>query len=435
MKHKWTGNLSLKLLSLVVAFLIWLLVMNIDNPTKSRLFQVGIQLMNEDSVTEIDKAFDIISDETVILKVTERRRILNSLTRDDFTVLADMENLNEMGSVPLTVICSNPAVSWDDIEVSPPSMKVKLEQRKQSEFVVNVSVSGDPEKGYEVGKTEVVQGKTVLIAGPESMLNRINQVVAEIKVNRINADQRLASKLKIIDKNGEAFTSTQMSRLQIKDADGVLLSENTIMVDVVLWRVMNGVPLVVPVTGTSATGYRYTGLATIPAEVNLVGTEEALEALGGKLTLKEVISVEGATEGFTQDFDLTETLSEMEGIRLVKDSDPTVTVSVKIEKSGEQTLMLPLSSLEVRNRPENVNLSFSPADVLTVVVHGTNGSGTIKVSDIKAKIDLGVCSVPETYEIPVEIELPEGYELVSDVKLVVTAAEQPVDTNNKEAGK
>lgn len=105
MKHKWTGNLSLKLLSLVVAFLIWLLVMNIDNPTKSRLFQVGIQLMNEDSVTEIDKAFDIISDETVILKVTERRRILNSLTRDDFTVLADMENLNEMGSVPLTVIC------------------------------------------------------------------------------------------------------------------------------------------------------------------------------------------------------------------------------------------------------------------------------------------------------------------------------------------
>ena len=198
-------------------------------------------------------------------------------------------------------------------------MKVKLEQRKQSEFVVNVSVSGDPEKGYEVGKTEVVQGKTVLIAGPESMLNRINQVVAEIKVNRINADQRLASKLKIIDKNGEAFTSTQMRRLQIKDADGVLLSENTVMVDVVLWRVMNGVPLVVPVTGTSATGYRYTGLATVPAVVNLVGTDEALEALGGKLTLKEVVSVEGATEGFTQDFDLTATLAEMEGIRLVKD--------------------------------------------------------------------------------------------------------------------
>ena len=64
-----------------------------------------------------------------------------------------------------------------------------------------------------------------------------------------------------------------------------------------------------------------------------------------------------------------------------------------------------------------------------------SGLSKIKVSDIKARIDLGVCAVPDTYEIPVEIELPEGYELVSDVKLVVTAAEQPIDTNNKEAGK
>lgn len=434
MKHKWTSNLSLKLLSLVVAFLIWLLVMNIDNPTKSRLFQVGIQLVNEDSVTEIDKAFDIISDETVILKVTERRRILNSLTRDDFTVIADMENLNGMDSVPLTVMCSNPAVAWDEIEVSPPSMKVKLEQRKQSEFAVNVSASGDPEKGYEVGRTEVVQGKTVLIAGPESMLNRINQVVAEIKTSRINTNQRLSSKLKIIDKNGEAFTSTQMSRLQIKDSEGVLLSENTVMVDVFLWRILNGVPLSIPVSGTPKEGYRYTGLASVPAEVSLVGTEEALAALGGKLTLKSGVSVEGATEGFTQDLDLTETLAELDGIRLVADSDPIVTVSVRIEKSGDQTIKLPLSSLEVKNRPENMNLSFSPADEVSVVVHAMEGYGAIKISDIKARIDLAVCAQPNTYEIPVEIELPEGYELVSNVKLVVTAAEQPRDNNQEEAG-
>lgn len=432
MKHKWTGNLSLKLLSLLVAFLIWLLVVNIDNPIKSRLFQVEIQLMNEDSVTEIDKTFDVISDETVVIKVTERRRILNSLTKDDFTVIADMENLNEMDSVPLTVTCSNPSITWDEIEVSPPSMKVKLEQRKQSEFVVNVNTSGEPETGYEVGKTEVVQGKTVLIAGPESMIERISQVVAEIKVNRINTDQRLAASLKIIDKNGESFTTAQMSRLQIKDSEGVLLSENTVMVDVSLWKAAT-VPLDVEVTGTPAFGYRFTGVTTVPAEVSLVGTERALEELGSKLTLSGVVSVDGATESFTQDFDLNESLEDNEELRLAANFEPMVTVSVKIEKTGDQTLTLPLSSLEVINRPENRLLTFSPADEISVVIHGI-GAGAVKISDIKASIDLDECQEPGTYEIPVQIELPEGYELVNDVSLVVTSVEQTQENLQENAG-
>ena len=117
MKHKLTSNLSLKLLSLVFAFLIWLLVMNIDNPIVPKLFKdVKIQVINADSVTEIDKVFDIVSEETVVLKVTERRNIVQGLTSDDFTVVADMESLNDMDSVPLTVTCRNSAVTWDEIE-------------------------------------------------------------------------------------------------------------------------------------------------------------------------------------------------------------------------------------------------------------------------------------------------------------------------------
>ncbi|MDO4321250.1 MAG: CdaR family protein [Lachnospiraceae bacterium] len=434
MKHKWTGNLSLKLLSLVVAFLIWLLVVNTDNPVQSKLFQVEIQLMNEDSVTEIDKVFDVVSDMTVVLKVTERRRVINSLSRDDFTVIADMENLNEMDSVPLTVTCSNSAVTWDEIEVSPPSMKVRLEQRKQSEFVVNISQGGEPADGYEVGNTEVVQGKTVLIAGPESTINRINQVMADIKVNNISSDQRLTAPLRIIDKDGVDFTAAQMSRLQIKDSDGVLLSENAVMVDVSLWKVKNSVPLEVEVTGTPADGYRFAGITMVPSAVNLAGTDRALAVLGDNLILKEAISVEGATEDFTQDFDLTELLEGIEEIRLAKDSSPSVTVSVKIEKTGDHTIMLPLSNLGIVNRPENMSLTFSPADEIAVIIRADNESDIIQLSDVKGSIDLAVCAEPGTYEIPVQIELPEGYELVSDVKLVVTAAEQPQENKTEDAG-
>lgn len=174
MKHRLTRNIGLKLLSLLVAFLIWLLVSNINDPMDSKVFRdIKIQTVNADSVTEIDKTFDFASADTVSIKVTERDSVLKKLNRDSFTVIADMESLNEMNSVPLVVICSNSAVTLDEISVVPSAVKVRLEQKKQSDFVVNIDCQGSPENGYEVGRTEVVQGRTVQIAGPESLVNRI----------------------------------------------------------------------------------------------------------------------------------------------------------------------------------------------------------------------------------------------------------------------
>lgn len=437
MKHKLTKNLSLRLLSLLVALLIWLLVENVNNPIKTRLFSdVKIQVINEASVTEIDKVFDIISDETVVIKVTERRNILNALTKDNFTVVADMENLNEMDTVPLTVSCSNSAVTWDEIEITPSAMKVKLEQRKQSEFSVSVVTKGETKRGYEVGKTEVVQDKTLQIAGAESLINSISQVVATVNVSGISSDQRLTGTLSILDKNGETFTSSQISRLQIKDSSGVLLTDNSVLVDVTLWEVMSSIPVEVPVVGEPAEGYTLTDVSTVPVTVNLVGTQEALADLNGMIVLKDSISVEGKKESFTEDIDISDTLAECGDLRLVSTADPTISVSVQIEKSGDQTLTLPLSSLEVLNLPGDMSLTFSPADQISVVVHSDDeDAAALKVSDIKASIDLSVCSEAGTYEIPVGIILPDRYELVSEVNLVVTAEEQfSVDEENEANG-
>lgn len=430
MKHKLTRNIGLKLLSLLVAFLIWLVVVNIDNPTRSQLYKdIKIQTVNEDSVTEIDKVFDVISDDTVVIKVTERRSVLQSLKSSDFTVIADMENLNEMNSVPLTVICTNSAVTLDEMQIVPSSMKVKLEQKTQSDFVINVVTSGEPANGYEVGTTEVVQGKTVQIAGAESLVNKIGKVVANVKINGIDTNQRRETTLVIYDKYEEPFTDAQMARLQIKDSSGVLLDNNTVMVDVTLWEVMSGIPVQVETSGTPEEGYRLSGVTTVPVTVDLVGTAEALARLNGKIVLKDTVSIEGATESFVREMDITETLADIDGIRLVADADPTIATSVQIEKIGAQTLQIPLSNIEVLNKPENMTLTFSPADQISVSIYSEKETGRIQLSDLKVRIDLSVCAEAGDYEIPVEFELPEGYELVADVKLTVNARE-PVQNEN-----
>ncbi len=424
MRRKLTKNLGLKILSILIAFLIWLLVANVNNPVKSKLFRdVKIQIINEDSVTEIDKTFDIISEDSVTLRVTERRRILDSLSSDDFTVIADMENLTEMNTVPLTVTCSNASVTLDEITMVPSSMKVELEQIQQNDFVVTVETTGTPQDGYEVGTTEVLEGKSVQIAGPESLLSRIGQVTATVSVNNISNDQRLTSPLTITDKNGDVLSETQMSRLQIKDSTGVLLSDNMVTVEVFLWRVLYDVAVNVKTTGTPRSGYEVTDVSVLPATVNLVGPDEVLERIGDSIYVDTPVSVEGASETFTEEVDLSETLDEIDVIRLAQNVDSLLAVTVQVEKIDSQTFQIPLSELDVRNRPDDMVLTFSPADVISVTVQFDDDTVSINESEILASVDLSVCEKAGDYEIPVEIELPEGCSLTSNVMLLVNSSE------------
>lgn len=93
---------------------------------------------------------------------------------------------------------------------------------------------------------------------------------------------------------------------------------------------------------------------------------------------------------------------------------------------------IPLSSLEVLNRPSSMVLTFSPADQIQVTLHSDDGDTEVGLSDIRASIDLSACAEEGTYEIPVEIEVPKGYTLVSEVKLVVTSVKPAIKTTESE---
>ena len=60
MKHKWTNNLGLKVLSLLVSCLIWLVVTNTNDPESTQVYKnVPITIKNQDTVTKI---IDLIPD-------------------------------------------------------------------------------------------------------------------------------------------------------------------------------------------------------------------------------------------------------------------------------------------------------------------------------------------------------------------------------------
>lgn len=432
--NKMAKNWGLKLIALAIAFLIWLLVTNTNNPTKSQLFTgIPINLVNQDSVADIGKVVDLEGSGTVNLKVTERRRVLERLSRSDFYVEADLENLTEMNTVPLTVTCTNSAVTWDEIEISPSSLKVTLEDKVEQAFVVSVSPQGTTAGGFEVGTTEVAQGRSIYIAGPESVIKIINQVVATVNVGGLNEDTTLSSVLRVYDKNGSELTESQLNSLEFKDSTGAVINDRTVDVKVDLWQVRSDIPLVVDTVGTPADGYQVTGVDTVPATVNLAGTDEALKALNGVLKVSDPISVEGASENVSQEIDLSVTMAELAGLKLASDTDTLVMAEVKIEKAGDETISIPLSSVQLQNRPEDMTLVVTPADKISITVHALTGSAEpLTAEDVTLSVDLSPCAEEGTYELPVDVVLPDGYELASDVTIIVNSQKQAEATEMTE---
>ncbi|MBP3872360.1 MAG: hypothetical protein J6E32_01465, partial [Lachnospiraceae bacterium] len=76
------GNLWIKLLSLLIAIVIWFMVSNANNPTRTTLFpNVPITIVNQDSVADIGKVIEAQGSGTVTLRVTEKKSVLDQLNR------------------------------------------------------------------------------------------------------------------------------------------------------------------------------------------------------------------------------------------------------------------------------------------------------------------------------------------------------------------
>ena len=103
-----TNNFGLKVLAVVFAIVIWLVVVNIEDPEKTKGFTIPVTIENSDYLTDMGKTYDILNNsDKISFTVTGKRSIIEELSDSDFTAVANMENVNdELTTVPVSVAAS-----------------------------------------------------------------------------------------------------------------------------------------------------------------------------------------------------------------------------------------------------------------------------------------------------------------------------------------
>ena len=412
MKKKLTNNLVLKIMSLAFGFLVWLIVANIDDPVITRSFTVqNVELVNEAYIDGTGKVCLRDGQQTAVrVTVTGQKKIVNRINASDIYVAADLQQAVSLDTSPvmIPITVSVPGITPANISVYPQNFSVTLEDKVTSEFLVSVNVDGKPGRGYEIG-SQTVYPEKLRITGPRSLMSKIDKVNVSVNVNGMVEDRTESASISVMDKNADGITGISLSNLRLEN-------EGKVTVTTKLWKVRTDVRIDADYSGTPAAGYVVDGISTVPETVGVAGSTEALDNLREEGNVIQIPAEEVDISGADADVDAKVNISDLlgENLKLTTGTSEEVLVTVKILPDGGRSYTIPTSSVKVENLPYNFQVSFE-IDKIELRVNAENGEmDDFDVNDVKASIDFSHLDEGNMI-VPVEIVLPEGYELIDEV--------------------
>lgn len=428
MKSKrFLANPGLRIASLVIAFAVWLVIMNVSDPVKTKTFSgIPVNVTNASYLEGQGLSYKLAnSSQTISVTVNANRNLLERLTPSGIVVNADLTQIIDFNSEPVMVpvTVSVPGVSQDSITAGPRNIEITLEDLISKEFVINTS-AGDtaPARGYEIGSTSASPEKLTL-RGPKSLVEKIDKVVANVDVTNLRKDAEVGAAVRIYDKNGDLLDDSQMKYLT------PATPYEDIEVFVRLFKVLADVPITAETYGSPGRGYTVGEISVTPSSISLVGDEDTLAVFresGGKIVINEAsraVDISGAVTD--QDINVKITDYIPGDLRLAEDLSDKVVVSVKILEQDSESFNIETKTVRQQNLSPRMNAVFKESTLDIRVKADKELLDRLSVDDIRASVDFkGVGAGDVT--LPVKVELPEGYTLAADVSADITIAVQEV---------
>lgn len=370
-----TNNLVLKISSLAVAFLVWIIVVNVSNPIVTRNISVPLNVVNANIITDAGKTYSLMGANSVTVSYEVRSRDQSRISASDFNASIDLGDMYDItGAVPIAVeVVNNKDLIIGAVASKPSIVRVSIEDLQRKEFTLTTKITGTPSDGFSVG--EVKLDKTnVVVTGPVSVIGQISQIGVEIDVTGLDSDESGRAELKYFDANGNAFVISD-SRVG-KSFDNVGYS----------LVMLNGRTLALnfDVGGTAAQGYKFTGAESTTKSIQVRGQPEVLEGLDSITVPASALSVEGATG----DVNITVDIKNFLPANVTAVGDTKVNVTLKVEALDKKSLTLTVNDLNIVGAKPGVATNIVP-EKITVVVSGLSANlESVTNTDLKATLDV-----------------------------------------------
>lgn len=402
-----------KLLSFSIALLasvcLWLYIVNVVNPEKTTLFSGVPVVFSGEEVLREDLGLIITdgSTQTVSLKLTGKRTILQKLSSENLSVRVDVSRIRKADTYEMSYEIVYPSdITPSDLRVegrSPSVISFKVEKLASKTIEVRGLLDGELAEGYMAG-TMTYNFDEIVIEGPEAIISKVSYALVEL--TRSNVDKTVMAKVpyKLMGEDKSIVDSTEVT------AD---VTEIEVTLPVLKTK---DVPLQVKfVSGGGATENDVIYEIT-PQIIQVAGDAATVDTMN-QITL-ETVDLSQLMENSTTH---TVPIVLPDGIRSIS-GEEMATVKLTLKGLDTKTIRITKDSIGAQNVPEGYVYDVVTTMLQVVIRAPSSEIGKISANNVRAIADLSGQTKEGTYTANVTISI-DGFEkagVIGEYSCVVT---------------
>ena len=420
MKEKIFKNLSLKILSVVFAVVLWTIIVNIYDPTTSYTFSnVSVQLINTESLTDKNYSYEIVDGGKISVYVSGPKSVVTNIKASDIVATADLSKISAFADyVDIHVSVVRNGQTLNNVEAAPKTSAVRLsiENRDTKTINVNTEVTGKPADGYALVK-QTLNPTSIKVTGPSSIIDTIDHAGITFDVTGATDEVHGDADIHLYDEEEN----------EIKDVS-VDLSQSSVSYTAQVVRIKTGA-VEAGYSGTPKDGYTISSVTLNQNYVQVYGDENALNNLEKIVIPSNNINVDELDKDRIYKFSLENYIDK--SLHILKNS--RVEVTVKVGTTTTKSITLNTSDIRVIGLDTSMTYGFADKTYNIEIEGNTDLVSTIDTSKISVSADLSTYKSSGTVDIKLSVSLPEGISLKNDVTVKAELKNNNTETSSSEA--
>lgn len=414
MKSKQTNKLLLKLISLLFALIIWLVVVNIDDPEVTRSINgIPVNPLDVSVIADKNQVYSIVSGDTVDIQVTGPRSQVDNMTKEDFVAEAPFSEKSNVDAVPIYVTFRNSKYEKHcEINQKNMTMKLNVEDIIEKSYEIELLCTGTESAGYMIGK-KTLSPSVVTVSAPASVINLISRVQVSMDVSGLSENHSEELPIQYYTETGSRITFGEGSSSNVKTANAALEIYS-----------IKEVPIKFGYTGNVAEGYELISLDCSRQTVKIAGPDVAQI---DDITLpNELLNVTDATQDVVASVDIAAHIPK--GTMLLTTVEEPIQLTAKIGALIQRDYNIPISEIDIRNLSEEYQAEFTESSISIRFSGLMPAHDSLQLGALNAYVDLR--NVREgVNEVIVKITIPENMKVVSDIRAHVMITRIPEETS------
>ncbi len=428
MRKRLMNNLGLKIVALLFAAILWLMVVNINDPVEKKTYrEITVRILHSEIITNRGKTYRVQNDSNkVSVVVTAKRSVLEKIEASNIVATADVRDMELSTLLPVKISITGFEGDYRSATATPNNVEIAQEQSISGRYPIVVDSTGTLQDGYVLDEM-MAQPVSVQLSGPKSLVGRIDKVVAKVNIDGISEDCTLPADLILYDGGGNVLDQTSLEsnlsgsengRMQV-NVRVKLLSTKTVPIELDTSQI-----------GTAAE-YKVSDVSCEPERIQIAGKETALEALDKLELPAEALAMDNISTKTDRTIDLTKYLPN--GIRLANENEKNIIVTVSIERQGMKTFDVPVDSIQKYGLQSGFKVSFT---VQELELHFTGEEEALEKLTLdqvqeNTYIDLQKYTKEGTYTVPVQVNVRDGCSLAEAVIITVKLEKQEAELQNE----